>query len=38
MVLVEDLVNFWLYEVFKTIIIVFGVLVALWLINQAMGE
>ena len=36
--LVEDLVSFWFYAVFRLVIIVFGFLAALWLINHAVGE
>jgi hypothetical protein len=34
---VSDLVNFWMLEVFKAVIAVFGVLAAFWVINNAVG-
>jgi hypothetical protein len=34
---VNDLVHFWLLEVFKMVILVFGLLAALWIINNAVG-
>jgi hypothetical protein len=34
---VNDLVHFWLLEVFKMVILVFGLLTALWIINNAVG-
>jgi hypothetical protein len=35
---VSDLVNFWMLEVFKAVIVVFGVLTAFWVINNAVGS
>jgi hypothetical protein len=34
---VNELVSFWLLEVFKMVILVFGLLTALWIINNAVG-
>jgi hypothetical protein len=34
---VSDLVNFWLLEVFRAVILVFGVLTAFWIISNALG-
>jgi hypothetical protein len=34
---VNELVSFWLLEVFKLVILVFGLLAALWIINNAVG-
>jgi hypothetical protein len=34
---VSELVSFWLFEVFRLVIIVFGLLVAFWVINNAVG-
>jgi hypothetical protein len=34
---VSELVNFWFFEVFKAVILVFGVLAGFWLINNAVG-
>jgi len=34
---VSELVSFWFLEVFKAVILVFGVLTALWFINIAVG-
>jgi hypothetical protein len=32
---VSELVNFWLFEVFRAVILVFGVLTAFWIIANA---
>jgi lipopolysaccharide export LptBFGC system permease protein LptF len=34
---VSDLVNFFLSELFKMIILVFGILTGFWIINNAVG-
>jgi hypothetical protein len=34
---VSDLVNFWMLEVFKAVIVVFGVLAGFWIIGNAVG-
>jgi len=34
---VSELVNFWLLEVFKLVLLVFGILVAYWVINNVVG-
>jgi hypothetical protein len=34
---VSDLVNFWFLEVFRAVILVFGVLTAFWFISNALG-
>jgi hypothetical protein len=34
---VNELVNFWFFEVFKAVILVFGVLTAFWVIGSAVG-
>jgi hypothetical protein len=34
---VSELVNFWMSELFKTVIVVFGVLTGFWVISQAVG-
>jgi hypothetical protein len=34
---VSDLVNFWMLEVFKAVILVFGVLAGFWFINNVVG-
>jgi hypothetical protein len=34
---VSELVNFWFLEVFRAVILVFGVLTAFWFINNAVG-
>jgi hypothetical protein len=35
---VSELVNFWMLEVFKAVIVVFGVLTAFWVISNAVGS
>jgi hypothetical protein len=32
---VSELVNFWLFQVFRAVILVFGVLAAFWIIGSA---
>jgi hypothetical protein len=34
---VNELVSFWLLEVFRMVILVFGLLAGLWIINNAVG-
>jgi hypothetical protein len=35
---VSELVDFWFLEVFRAVILVFGVLAGLWFINNAVGS